>query len=150
VRRAFRVLIVVGVASPAWAGAPVGHYEDYVATTREIVDRRTGLRWERHGSGAQLDRAGAVRRCDELGQRWRLPAYKELLTLVDEHPAQPFIPRLGATEPRSLDMNAFPDAPGGVFMSRDPAPQGPSLTLGVDVSSGRGLEVSAGWVRCVR
>lgn len=86
----------LAVAWPSRADAPAGHYE--ISDT--VLDRGTGLRWQRLAAPGVYDWDHAFRYCNDLGGGWRLPAVKELLTIVDPTLAEP-----------AIDPKAFPKMP---------------------------------------
>ena len=79
--------------------ASAQHYE--VAETT-VKDLNTGLTWQRNTAPTLRSWAEAKAYCDTLplaGGAWRLPALKELLTLVDLRRSDP-----------AIDAQAFPGA----------------------------------------
>lgn len=78
-----------------------------------VLDRGTGLVWQRRHVPDALDWAGALAACEELELAghtdWRLPTLKEQQTIVDERRLQPCI-----------DVVAFPDTPSEWFWSSTP------------------------------
>jgi len=78
-------------------GHPGGRY-DVDAAGDAITDTRTKLTWQRTLHGPAVDYAQAEAYCAGLGDGYRLPAYKELLTLVDpsagEKPIDRALPRV--------------------------------------------------------
>jgi hypothetical protein len=88
-------------------GGPQYGIEDDVVT-----DERTRLIWQRVASSAQHTWVEAKAYCEALdvaGGGWRLPALKELLTLVDPRRRDP-----------AIDTTAFPDTPQSVFWTASP------------------------------
>jgi hypothetical protein len=71
----------------------------YSVTDDVAVDNWTGLRWQRKADLTLMGWQSAVAHCPGLGQGFRLPTNKELLTLIDSSRAG--IP---------LDPQVFPDA----------------------------------------
>jgi hypothetical protein len=115
-RRVFLASVAVGVidlASPANANAPAGQYDFFNQYSVVIHDMHTDLLWQRGYVGMMtFDQAGAY--CQSLslapyGSGWRVPSYKELLTLVDEHPHVEVL--LGKPEQKAIDENAFYGTP---------------------------------------
>jgi hypothetical protein len=56
-----------------------------------VHDRMTKLNWARDAAPGVYDWMHAVEYCKNLGQGWRLPAQKELLTLIDPTVPSPLI-----------------------------------------------------------
>lgn len=69
-------------------------------TALAVLDRGTGLRWQRMAAPGVYDWDQAFKYCNDLGSGWRLPAVKELLTIVDPTLADP-----------AIDPKAFPQMP---------------------------------------
>ena len=89
------MLLLLLLAAPQLAAAQ--HYE--VAETT-VKDLHTGLTWQRNIEPTLRSLAEAKAYCETLtlaGSGWRLPALKELLTLVDLTRADP-----------AIDLQAFP------------------------------------------
>lgn len=138
------VLAVACVASSLWAAAPGGRYDiDVGAGT--VKDNATGLTWQRAVSASPLLWGDAVTYCGSLGSGWRLPAEKELETLVDV--------RVGNPGP-TVDSTAFPGTPSNVYWSATPHAANPaSFAWYVDFrdgSSGTYNKGASRSVRCVR
>jgi hypothetical protein len=110
----------IELASEARADAPGQQYGFFNPSVPVISDQRTGLVWQR-SFGPQTDYFGALAYCQNLSlpslpSGWRVPSYKELLTLVDEEPHIEYgtgIPTLVAIDPNAfgLGMWATPAAP---------------------------------------
>jgi Protein of unknown function (DUF1566) len=111
------------VATPeAWAswpmpntrspGLPNPHSYD-TQSDDVVVDRITGLMWQRILSGKFLTLADAERDCDRLTlgghDDWRLPSRIELVSLLDTARIQP-----------SIDIDAFPGTPNDWFWTSSP------------------------------
>lgn len=155
-RGSFAAAGVLALASLARADAPPDQYGLFNATDTVIVDAQTGLTWQRYPTGQQMSFQGAATYCATLSlgtyaTGWRVPSYKELLTLVNETPDWQYYEATG-WQPVSIDANAFPQtAPSGYWTS--------SIYLGtsgyaydVDFSSGFGQASSQQTpydVRCV-
>jgi hypothetical protein len=115
-RGSFRRLVVaaggVVVASVARADAPYGsdsQYGTFDSLNTTITDNNTGLTWQRAARPDLVSFAGAQSYCAALvlGQTtgWRVPSYKELLTLVDESPHPEYD---GTTDVyKAIDSHAF-------------------------------------------
>jgi hypothetical protein len=80
-----------------------------------VHDNRTGLTWQQYTSASagatQYTQAAATTACVALGSGWRLPTYKELVTLVD-------YAQTGATGPM-IDA-VFTDTPSGETWTSTP------------------------------
>ena len=104
--------LLSGVGVTAWAlvvqaAAPAGRY---TVASGTVYDTKTKLTWQQVVSGSYTQSAGAAY-CAALslnGTGWRLPTFKELLTIVDFSVASP-----GPT----IDANAFPNTPSSAFWS---------------------------------
>jgi hypothetical protein len=141
------------VVSIAGAYAPMDQYAKYNRDDVIIHDNFTHLDWERAPNIGVALVASAQTYCATLqipndsGGPWRLPTYKELLTLVDE--------RLDDDTSgivRAIDLFAFPGAAAAPYWSSSPVPQSNNV-LCVDFTSGIGLALPSGgayYVRCVR
>ena len=121
----------IGIALVARGDAPPDQYAIFQAQTPTITDTHAKLEWERFPEDNRLagdagadggmwlpaqDWANARDRCAKLGNGWRLPTVKELLTLVDEEPRQIYVD--GATPFLYIDRNAFPTThPEGYWTS---------------------------------
>jgi hypothetical protein len=121
--RAFfrRTLVAAGgavvVASVARADAPgqetsdpqYGKFDDsYVY----IFDNHTHLSWQRAASSQGTPQMGAFQYCQMLSlgtltSGWRVPSYKELLTIVDESPHKEYDLTTGARVWKAIDPGAF-------------------------------------------
>jgi hypothetical protein len=85
-------------------GAPPGQY---AIATETVTDNETGLTWQRALAAQTYDLIDAQNYCSTLSlggfsSGWRLPAMKELATLVDFR-----VPAPGPT----IDATSFPNAP---------------------------------------
>lgn len=100
------------LAVPATAKAPPDQYDLFTATDDRVRDRFTQLTWQRSAL-ASLSQQEAAAECVRRG--YRLPSYGELLTLVDETPHTVYVG--SEAKPLALDVNAFPNAPGGTYWS---------------------------------
>lgn len=106
----------VALAADARGDAPPGQYELFNQYDVSITDAYTGLTWQR-GFGQQMSFYAAASYCQALAlppsNGWRVPSYKELLTLVDETPHLEY--GTGTPVPTAIDKNAFgagPSTPG--------------------------------------
>jgi hypothetical protein len=109
-----RVTSVAGVAalaSLARADAPIDQYNLFNLNSDVIQDNYTGLRWQRYASTTPVPWAGTFAVCasvslDTYTTGWRVPSYKELLTIVDEAPHTEY--ENGLLVQKAIDPNAFP------------------------------------------
>jgi hypothetical protein len=116
------------------------------ATDGVVIDRVTGLMWQRKLPNTFLTFDQAQRHCDELTlaghQDWRLPSRIELVSLIDTTRTQP-----------AIDLQVFPDTPSDWFWTSSPAVDDPSAAwyvyfyFGYPKTDDRGGQFS---VRCVR
>lgn len=94
------LVVVVGVVIVVTLREPRGRF---VESSDVVIDRRTGLVWQRVASRARFDWREADAHCRALrigGQPARLPTRDELRSLVDERRVAPVIdPALAGTEP---------------------------------------------------
>ncbi len=161
-RRALPVVAAAALSalavSPAIASAPPGHYQTFNINDQTIHDTKTGLTWQRRVDASKLvDVSGAVAYCDQLNvgnptSPWRVPTYKELLTLVDENPHAEYDPLAQKESDRFIDPNAFVGTPPGSFVSVSYVGS-TSQVLVVDFSSGSVAalgDTGKYYVRCVR
>jgi hypothetical protein len=120
-----RALLLSVVSASGWllvsrailADAPPCRYTVGADT---VVDRVTGLTWQRAVSAATYDLAAAKNYCQHLplkGGGWRLPSSAELESLVDRRAIEP-----------TIDVTAFPNTPSEGFWS--------STALAGDAGSG--------------
>jgi len=112
-RGALASLAVVTAGLVARADAPAGQYGPFNQANTVITDAKTNLAWQRTVT-TRTDFAGAVAACRGLSlgtfpSGWRLPSYKELLTLVDESPHTEY--PTGAPQQIAIDPYAFPETP---------------------------------------
>jgi hypothetical protein len=147
---------VVVMGSLALADAPPTQYAAFDLKDLTILDSQTQLRWQRH-AGPQTSFAGAIAYCAGLSlagytSGWRVPSYKELLTLVDESPHTEY--PTGAPQQIAIDGNAFPntavDAP---YWTSSPYPSIAGDAYVVEFVQGAGQSQSMGtpaYVRCVQ
>jgi Protein of unknown function (DUF1566) len=128
-------------------GGTSGVVPRYTIGTDEVVDRNTGLVWQRQASTEGLSFATANLLCNESKlngkMNWRLPSTKELQTIVEERFAKPMI-----------DPAVFPNTPNGRYWTSSAA-GGAGSTNGVYLEMGDGTTEHAAsgepfFVRCVR
>jgi hypothetical protein len=106
------VALLVCLPREALSGAPVGQYDIGALGTPQydtVLDTKTRLRWQRTPT-ATVTWADAANYCSYLAlggmsSGWRLPTFKELMTLFDE---------MGNIVPY-IDQTAFPNTPSGAF-----------------------------------
>jgi hypothetical protein len=103
---------VVALTTLARADAPMDQYDLFNGSSDVIEDQRTGLTWQRTASPTPVTQEGAFTVCaslslDSLTSGWRVPSYKELLTLVDEAPHTEY--EDGQLVEKAIDPNAFPN-----------------------------------------
>jgi hypothetical protein len=127
----------------AGAGAPPGRYTVSVDT---VLDTKTTLTWQRYAPVATYTWGNAGTYCADLslsGTGWRLPAVKELESLVD----------VRAAVAPTID-GAFPGTPSAWFWSSSPSVGGSGSVWVVDFASGNtsygGDPASLLQLRCVR
>jgi hypothetical protein len=95
---------LAALAGEARAEAPSGQYSVKDGT---VQDNRTGLTWQQQPDGVVRAWSDAAPYCAALttsGSGWRLPTYKELLTLVDPTRTAP-----------AIDVTAFPGTAATAF-----------------------------------
>jgi hypothetical protein len=84
-----------------------------------VIDRVTGLMWQRNLPDTFLSFQGAHRQCDQLTlaghDDWRLPSRIELVSILDMTRTQP-----------SIDTTAFPGTPSDWFWTSSVAADNPS------------------------
>jgi hypothetical protein len=145
-------VITVGVI--ARADAPPGQYDPFNRADTVITDAKTGLNWQRTVM-TSTNFVGAVIACSGLSlgnfpTNWRLPSYKELLTLVDESPHAEY--PTGAPVWIAIDPYAFPETPvDNPYWTSSVVPSGGSVfTVEFKAGNGGTSPVSAMlYVRCV-
>jgi hypothetical protein len=101
---------LVAIVSLARADAPGDQYTLFNASSQSITDNFTKLVWERQAPTQPMTFDAAISYCAGLSldgyAPWRVPSYKELLTLVDESPHLEY--QAGALVTVAIDGNAFP------------------------------------------
>jgi len=127
-------------------GGTSGVLPRYIIGADEVVDRNTGLVWQRQASTEGLSFATANLLCNEskLGDKetWRLPSTKELQTIVEERFAKPMI-----------DPAVFPDTPNGRYWTSSVAGAGSTNAVYLEMGDGSTEQAAAGeafFIRCVR
>jgi hypothetical protein len=144
--RVLRVVVgatgLVALTSLALADAPGDQYDLFTLDTQAIYDLRTGLTWQRYPPAVAVNYTDAATACATLSiagftGTWRLPSYKELLTLVDEQPHVEY--ENGGLVTKAIDGNAFPGAPSGSYWtSSSIGPLGGTNVYGVGFATGAG------------
>jgi hypothetical protein len=148
----------VGIASVARAdapGGPGGQYGTFDLSNVVIFDRFTGLTWQRAAVSSKMPWNQAAAYCAALSlgsmaSGWRLPSYKELLTLEDD---SPHVEYEGiANVNKFIDSHAFGLSLGNVeltpvdapYWSSSPYPGNGGYIYVVDFGSGDGSTLPAG------
>jgi hypothetical protein len=148
----------VAVAVIARADAPGDQYALFNMNVETIQDVRTHLVWQRLYNAVPQQRnfQGAAAYCNTLTlpsypAGWRVPSYKELLTIVDESPHIEY--ENGSLASKAIDQHAFPgtltDAP---YWTSSLYPKDLLRAYVVDFRDGRPLSYSltyTAYVRCV-
>jgi len=146
---------LVAVVSLARADAPPGQYAQFSREDTVITDDGTRLRWQRVATYQATSFADAQGYCAALSLgglgAWRVPSYKELLTLVDEAPHTEY--PTGAPVTIAIDGNAFPGTNPGVYWSSSADAQTSGNAYAVRFSDGQSQSApvnTTGYsVRCV-
>jgi len=137
------------VRGASTSGADVRYLVDQAAD--EVEDVRTGLIWQR-SDGPARTREAANASCAARGSGWRIPTYKELLTLLD----------VSRSAPPLLDTVAFPGARHDQSYWSSTLFEGESVTgwfvasfgyytrQAIIAPSGVGTGTDSNYVRCVR
>lgn len=155
-RAGLSTVALVAIVSLARADAPSDQYALFFSGSQSITDHFTGLVWQRQALPTTMTLAAAVTYCSGLSldgiAPWRVPSYKEILTLVDESPHLEY--QGGALVPVAIDGHAFPP-PTPVLYSywtSSLSPDGASAYL-VDFKSGVAntslVQGTSAYVRCV-
>jgi len=123
-------------------GAIDAGFEDSSVTSDTVVDNYTGLTWERN-VGPQLDISGCFAYCAALGDGFRMPTLKELMTLVDPTKYDP-----------AIDGTTFPNTPAGDFWTSTEAQPATGYYYYMEFDYGQVVNdssdsSSALYVRCV-
>ena len=157
VRAIFATVALVATVSLARADAPPDQYGLFNSGTVTIYDNYTKLTWQRVAPAATYSFVAAATYCQGLSldsyTGWRVPSYKELLTLVDENPHDEY--ENGALIPHAVDPNAFPQtAVENPYWTSSVVPASGSPNYGYAVSFGDGtgqqqLLTQQLYVRCV-
>lgn len=143
--------------------APQGQYGLFGPDNQTIEDQLTDLVWQRFPPSTQVSFPDAEQYCATLllpaststpVPGWRLPSYKELMTIVDETPGLVYVD--GTVVTAWIDTYAaFPGAAIGAYWTSSLYPAAPNAAYTVDFSSGAPSYqsttggVDAALVRCV-
>jgi hypothetical protein len=118
-RAAWRAGVVVVVATAARADAPGDQYGLFDSNTVDFIqDNWTHLSWQRYPPAQLVTFDQAATYCENLAlgkfqTGWRVPSYKELLTLVDESPHTEYelVGGTYANLRKLIDIHPFPGTP---------------------------------------
>ncbi|HEX8794506.1 MAG TPA: DUF1566 domain-containing protein [Polyangiaceae bacterium] len=110
-RAGLSTVALVAFVSLARADAPPDQYMLFSSVDPTIIDNYTGLIWQRAAPDTMISFDAAASYCQGLSlngyvANWRVPSYKELLTLVDENPHVEY--SSGQLFQHAIDPNAFP------------------------------------------
>jgi hypothetical protein len=140
-------------APPAWSQTLPANTRFIVLSnfdSRAVLDRETGLVWQRTPPPFQVSWNDAQHLCDGLttgGRRgWRLPTFYELSSLLD--PTQ-FSPALPLNHPFQDVVTTEPDS----YWTATADPSSPDFALAVEISTGFRLaypKFALVYVWCVR
>lgn len=125
--------------APASANAPTGRY---TISNGVVYDTRTRLSWQQTAPSTTYQWSAGSSYCKGLGTGWRLPTFKELITLVD----------FGRTAP-AIDSSAFSGTLSGTYWSMTFLASDNSKLWAINFSTGATTLVEAGtpsFARCVR
>jgi hypothetical protein len=92
--------------NPGAAEVDAGTVGGAASSVETVTDNWTGLTWQRQQAGKNYADAGTY--CSQLGNGFRLPTTKELLSLIDPMEYSP-----------AIDRNAFPNTSSDRFWSSD-------------------------------
>jgi hypothetical protein len=109
-----------------------------------VIDRVTGLLWQRELSASAYTRTGAQAYCDQLtladSSEWKLPTRIELVSITDFSRTMP-----------AIDGNAFPGTPSDRFWSSSTSTGGSAWYVDFELGYSNSAGVTSGYrVRCVR
>src|SRR5262245_33698949 len=147
VRADANVEIASWTGSVAWPMPnPPGSY-DLLPSPGVVIDRVTGLGWQRAVGTDMVLWSDAGAACDALSlagfDDWRLPSLIELVSIIDSSRAGP-----------AIDPGAFPDTPGDSFWTSTPVAGASGDAWYVNFSTGFNYEGHQAflplYVRCVR
>jgi hypothetical protein len=165
-RRWLRVFTLAGgavaLASFARADAPTGpdgQYGLFNQSTEVIPDQQTGLYWQRYPSTTAVYYANSFDVCASLSLAtpggstgWRVPSYKELMTILDEVPHTEY--EGGSLVQKFIDSHAFPGTQPAYYWTSSPYLQNinPNNAYAIDFGTGSPNQLGTGnqaYVRCV-
>jgi hypothetical protein len=142
-RRVARDLLLLLAAGLALGTAPEGRFD---AGTDTVLDRATGLTWQRAVAPSTYTWATAKTYCESLTlagySDWRLPSVRELSTLVDPRTSQP-----------AIERTIFPSTPADKFWTATAYAPATGSAWTVVFNDGGVLQYAVGelhYVRCVR
>ncbi len=149
---------LVAIVSLARADAPGDQYALFNVNSQSITDNLTLLVWQRQAPAQTMTFTNAVAYCSGLSldgyAPWRVPSYKELLTLVDESPHLEY--QGGQLVPVTIDAHAFPPPTlvDRYYWTSSPSPADTTTAYVVDFGSGVAHTSSitqgdSDYVRCV-
>jgi hypothetical protein len=127
--------------NPAATVVDAGTVGGAASSVETVTDNWTGLTWQRQNNGAAPNFADAGTYCAQMGNGFRLPTTKELLSLIDPMEYSP-----------AIDRNAFPNATSAEFWSSTPVYSSSSLYV-VNFDEGSTTTRGSGdgkYVRCVK
>ncbi len=164
-RASLRLLGAAGalaVASLARADAPTCQYSSFDSSEVVITDNFTGLLWQRQVLPQHYEFQQAVDYCAALSlgsyaHGWRVPSYKELLTLIDETPNFDYGDGLykridGQAFGAIIGQNATYTPVDTQYWTSSISPLDPSSAYTVDFKTGKAGTATSGtaiYVRCV-
>ncbi len=115
----------------------------FVVSSGLVTDTLTGLVWQQQASAATMTVADAQSYCSAAGSGFRLPALKELESLVD----------LTVTPSPPINQTAFPNTPADAYWTSSPYAGSSGYAWSVSFNVGDSLSYDVGSilrVRCVR
>lgn len=140
------LLVVIAVGGVgiqgAHADAPLCRYTTNPDT---VIDKETGLTWERNPEDVLRTWDDAVSYCSNLNVDnggWRLPTPAELQTLVDESRKDP-----------AIDQTAFPGTASDYYWTKSPGISMPGYVWMVEFNLGLSYTIGKSemhYARCVR
>jgi hypothetical protein len=106
------VVVSVARADAPGQGTPDPQYGVFDQMFVTITDNHTHLTWERAAPAGTFTLGEAFTYCQTLSRGiltsgWRVPSYKELLTIVDESPHSEYDNATGTRVYKAIDPNAF-------------------------------------------